>query len=685
MHTTMNSSNLLLPVLARVTRTGLFVLLLSTVAVAETPVRYEVSLAQRDHQELQVEVIFEGLSEGPLEVRMSRSSPGRYALHEFAKNVYDVSAVDGNDRALPIERPDLHQWTVSNHDGTVRLRYTLFGDLADGTYSGIDSSHAHLNIPATFVWARGHEDRPVEVHFDLPHGWVVATQLAAEGEDTFYAANLAEFMDSPIEVGPLWLDEWTVGEGDSAQTVQVALHHTGSDEVAEILAHLAKSVVAEEIATFGEAPSFDHGRYTFLVDATPWVKGDGMEHRNSTVVTSSGTVEERIGGLLGTMSHEFFHAWNIERIRPRSLEPFDFERANMSSELWFGEGFTSYYGSLVLIRLSLQDFERFVEGLGRSVGGVLGSPGIRHMSPAEMSEQAPFVDDAVTYAPTNRANTFVSYYTYGAVLALGLDLELRTRFEGVTLDDFMRAAWQRFGVSETPYTNDDLQELLGELVGDRAFADDFFDRSIHGREALPFEVLLADFGLRLRRRHPGAPWFGRGFAFEEKKEAEDGKKGKKGKNGKNGSPGGARIPEAVLEGTPLFVAGVGRGDLLLELDGTKLSDESAIEELLADHEPGDTVELLYEKRGEERTVKLELVENPEFEVVTFEAAGEDLTPEIVARRVAWLAPRSVVAADAVRYCPETGQPHPFRYRYCPIHGDELQLLPKEWPPADTEE
>ncbi|MBZ0114341.1 MAG: PDZ domain-containing protein [Thermoanaerobaculia bacterium] len=665
----MTVSKIPLPVL-------LLFILLATAAGAETPIRYDVSLDQRDHHELHVEVTFEGLSETPIEILMSRASPGRYALHEFAKNVYDVSAVDGEDRGLSIERPDLHQWTVANHDGTVRFRYTLFGDLADGTYSGIDSSHAHLNIPATFVWARGLEDRPVEVHFDLPKGWTVATQLVAGKDETYSAANLAEFMDSPIEAGPLNLSEWTVGTGDSAQTVQVALHHTGGDEEAEILAHLAESVVAEQIATFGEAPTFDHGRYTFLVDATPWVDGDGMEHRNSTVVTTSGTVEERIGRLLGTMSHEFFHAWNIERIRPRSLEPFDFERANMSSELWFGEGFTSYYGSLVLTRLGLQDLEKFVQGLGYSVGGVLGSPGIRHMSPAEMSAQAPFVDDAVTYAPTNRGNTFVSYYTYGAVLALGLDLELRTRFEAVTLDDYMRAAWQRFGVSETPYTNDDLQQLLGELVGDQNFADDFFDRSINGREARPFESLLADFGLRLRRRDPAAAWFGEGFAFEEEKKSKD---------GKEDSPGGARIPDAVLESTPLFAAGVGRGDLLLELDGKKLSDEDALEELLADHAPGDTLELLYEKRGEERTVELELVENPEFEVVTFEAAGEELTAEVLARRAAWLEPHTAVAADALRYCPETGQPHPFSYRYCPIHGDDLQLLPKEWPPAKAEE
>ncbi len=627
---------------------------------------YRVSLERRDHHEAAIEVTFPNLGDQPLEVRMSRTSPGRYALHEFAKNVYDVEAWGADGERLLITRPDLHQWTVRDHGGTVRFRYLLFGDLADGTYSAIDSSHAHLNIPATFVWARGLEQRPAEVFLELPDGWSVATQLHPTAAGGWSAPDLQYFLDSPIEASSHHLVEWELPDrsGSGSQTIQLALHHPDDRATAEVLATLAKAIVAEQVAIFGEPPRFDDARYTFLVDALPWVDGDGMEHRNSTVVTSSGTVEERLAGLVGTISHEFFHAWNVERIRPASLEPFDFEEANVSGELWFAEGFTTYYGRLVLARLGLYDLEAFSASLGRWVNGVLNAPGISRRSPVEMSEQAPFVDDAVSYAPNNRTNTFVSYYTYGALLGLGIDLDLRHRFPDVDLDGLMRAAWLNHGREETPFTNHDLQRLLGELTADPAYAERLFEESIFGRHQLDYEQLLAGVGLRLRPANPGEVWLG---ARLERGEDAEGK--------------GKRVA-SVREDSPLFQAGVGRGDLLLELAGQTLTGSSGVTELLEGQKPGDTVELRFEKRGEERTVEVLLTEDPTLEVVTFEAAGEVLTEEVLARRSAWLAPLTRAADHLVRYCPETGQPHPMRYRYCPIHGEELELLPA-W--SDSEE
>ena len=148
----------------------------SASAFAESPISYDVAFPSAAHHEAQIEVTIKNVSADPLELRMSRSSPGRYALHEFAKNVYRVAATDGAGRALTITRPDPHQWNVSGHDGTVIVTYTLFADLLDGTYSAIDLTHAHLNIPATFMWARGHQDMPISVTFHPPvEGWKVAT------------------------------------------------------------------------------------------------------------------------------------------------------------------------------------------------------------------------------------------------------------------------------------------------------------------------------------------------------------------------------------------------------------------------------------------------------------------------------------------------------------------------------
>ena len=159
---------------------------------------------------------------------MSRSSPGRYALHEFAKNVYNVRATGAGGQELVLDRPNPHQWDVADHGGTVRVSYTLYADRADGTYAGIDRTHGHLNMPATFMWGGGLDDRATELTVDLPQGsgWRVATQLASTSdENRFSAPNLAYFLDSPTEVSDHWLEEWTV----DGQRVRIALHHAGTD------------------------------------------------------------------------------------------------------------------------------------------------------------------------------------------------------------------------------------------------------------------------------------------------------------------------------------------------------------------------------------------------------------------------------------------------------------------------
>ena len=599
----------------------LLLLLVSTTAAAQVPVRYEVAFPNAVHHEARITVAFEGVPAGPLELRMSRSSPGRYALHEFAKNVYGVEAVDAAGKSLRISRPNPHQWDVAGHDGTVRVAYTLFADRTDGTYSAIDATHAHLNMPATFMWARGLGDRPVSIRFVLPDtAWRIATQLLPAGqENTFRAPNLQYFMDSPTEIGPLDIRTWTLSSGGKSQTIRLALHHEGTREQADAYLEMAKKVVREQVGVFGEAPDFDAGTYTFIADYLPYASGDGMEHRNSTILTSSQSLSSNPIGLLGTLSHEFFHAWNVERIRPRALEPFDFERANMSGELWFAEGFTSYYGPLVIHRAGIVPFEQYAANLAGGLNAVINGPGRRFFSPVEMSLQAPFVDAAASIDPQNKANTFISYYTWGAAVGLGLDLTLRSRFTGVTLDDLMRDLWRTHGTSERPYTHDDLRAALARITRDTAFARDFFARYIEGREVVDYAGLLARAGIRLRRASPDAAFIGGPIAF-----AGD----------------SAVISCPTIIGTPLYDAGLDRGDRIISIDGRPLATEAALTDLLATRRPGDRVSVEFLQRGAVRSATMRLVEDPRLEAVTFEAAGEPVTPAIKAFRERWLASRS---------------------------------------------
>lgn len=604
------------PHVSTLMRTVLALLVLSVLpglVAAQSPVRYAIAFPNAAHHEAEVTVTWSDIGPGPLEVRMSRTSPGRYALHEFAKNVYNVRATGLDGREVRVVRPDPHQWTVSDHGGEVTVRYTLYGDRADGTYAGIDRTHGHLNMPATFMWARGQEARPMELTVGVPEGsgWRVATQLVPTADPfTFTAPDLAYFMDSPTEVSDFWLHEWRVDAPDGPRTMRIALHHTGTEAEARAYAASAEAIVAAQAAIYGTLPAFDHGTYTFLACYAPWVDGDGMEHRNSTVLTSSGSLGSNMLGLLGTVSHEFFHSWNIERIRPADLEPFDFEAANMSRALWFGEGFTSYYTNVALWRAGLLDDGQFAQRLGGAAAYVQNAPGRAYFSPVEMSMQAPFVDAAVSVDPQNNANTFISYYTWGSVLGMSLDLAIRARFPGRSLDHVMREMWRLHGSPEVPYTVDDIQAAVARATGSEAFAADFFAQYVHGSAVPDFSALLAPAGFELAPRSPDAVTLG----APQVRSAE----------------GGVAVLGNTLVGTPLYDAGVDRGDVILSVDGRAVTSPAELDAALEGRRPGDQVELRYRSRGTERTASAFLALDP-----ALSGRALDPTPAQARFRAAW--------------------------------------------------
>lgn len=603
--------------------------LLTSAQQTDAPVQYRISFPNAVHHEAQVVAEFRQVPAGqPLHVRMARSSPGRYALHEFAKNVYDVQATDAQNRPLPLAHPDPYGWDVTpGPDGTVRLRYTVYGDRTDGTYLGIDQQHAHLNIPATFAFARGLEQRHVYVNFEqLPADWQVATQLLQVKENgvtvpnRYFAPHLQYFMDSPTSLGAQKRRSWD----EAGQHIELDVLHAGSDADLDRFAELTKKVVTEARAVFGELPAYDFGRYTFVADYLPQASGDGMEHRNSTSVTSPRPLSGP-GALdnLGTVSHEFFHSWNVERLRPRDLEPFDFERANMSGGLWFAEGFTQYYGELLLRRSGAYTTDQ--QYCDEALSGLINSmqiPGAKRYGAEYMSQQAPFVDAARSIDPNNRTNTYQSYYYVGGATALALDLTLRQRYR-TTLDAYMRAVWQQHGKPQLnyaparPYTLPDLQRVLGEVSGDTAFAGGFFRQHIYRATPHDYAALLAPAGLLLRPARPDVPTIGLPGQVEF-------------------ASGHFVVGSATAIGTPLYEAGLDRGDEILRIDGRELKKEADLAKALKKHKVGDTAAVEVRARGQVRTVQLPLPAAATLEVVTLEKAGQQPTAEQLAFRAAWL-------------------------------------------------
>jgi len=587
------------------------------------PVSYDVSFPNAVHHEARISVTYRDVKPGTIEFRMARSSPGRYALHEFAKNVYSVSAVDGAGKPLPIERRDPYSWRVPTSGGTVTLSYTLYGDHGDGTYAQIDQTHAHLNSPATYMWARGYDDRPIRVTFHpVDPSWKVATQLpsVAGAPDTFWAPNFQYLMDSPTELSDFQMRSWTIQGNGKTYTMRLAVHSEDTPADVDHFADLTKKLIQQHITFFGGPPDFDFGAYTFIADYMPQIDGDGMEHRNSTMISQPRSLHDADFAQIDTLAHEFTHAWNVERLRPDGIEPFDFTRANSTRSLWFAEGFTQYIGPLMIRRAGESSVDAWAKQMGATLNFVVTGPGRSYGSPQEMSLRAPFVDAAKSIDPVN-GNIFTSYYPYGAVIALALDLELREKYHS-SLDAYMQHMWRRNGAAQTdyapadPYTPEDLQAGLAELTHDPAFAKAFFDASIRGSALPDFAPLLAPAGLVLRAAHPDRGWLG-----ATRVTAAD---------------GAVTLDQIPAPTSPLYKAGVDRGDTIVSLGGARIGTADDWSSALGALKRGQAVTLVYRNRTGEHRASLTADADPTLEIVRAETAGGTLTPAQQAFRDAWL-------------------------------------------------
>ncbi|WDZ98524.1 M61 family metallopeptidase [Mucilaginibacter sp. SJ] len=591
---------------------------------------YSISFPNAAHHEAEISMTIPQAPSGAFRVRMSRSSAGRYATHEFGKNIYNVKATDVDGKELPLTQIEGDVYEVGEHPAAVKVSYTLFGNWTDGTYASIDPSHAHLNMPAAFMWVVGQDKRPLTFEFnDIDkYGWKVASQLKHEGSNVYSAPNLQYMMDSPTELSNYNVSSWEVVNTDGKkEKINLTMHSDDSQAVIDNFGKMIRKLVLEEKAVFGELPNYDFGEYTFVSDVNPAVSGDGMEHRNSTSITiPAPKVEGFENNLMGVYAHEYFHSWNVKRIRPKSLEPFNFEHANMSSELWFAEGFTQYYGELLLARagfVTVDDYTKTIAGL---VNQILNTPAAAKYSAAQMSRYSVFADAGVSIDPNNNVNDFTSYYTYGGAIALALDLRLRSDFN-MTLDDYMRAVWLNRGKVMKPYTIPDLQTDLGKVTNNPKFAADFFKRYINGTDKNNYEELLAKAGLVLRKVQPGKGWAGplavtpgRGRAGQAR--AADAE--------------GLPILSSTTIGTPVYKAGIDAGDVILKVDGKDIKDQKGFSDAIADKKPGDKIMVNYKNRTGAHETTITLEENPNFEVVTFEKAGKQLSKEQETFRNNWL-------------------------------------------------
>ena len=444
---------------------------------------------------------------------------GSYLVREFARHVLRVEAIC-KGRPVALRKLAKNRWRAAPCKGALLLRWTVYARDASVRTAFLDASRAFFNPSSVLLAAAGHEHLPHTLCVEPPAqqpDWSVATALAAVDVDTrgfglYQADNYNELIDHPFEIGQLLRLRFRAHGTPHEMVIAHADRLHDQIDTRRLAADLRR-ICETEIALFEpERPRAPFARYTFLV--APSANGyGGLEHASSTALICSESdlphpseSAQRSAGyrqFLGLCSHEYFHAWNVKRIRPQALTPYDLERENTTGLLWLFEGFTSYYDDLVLRRADLITPQQYLDLLGRAINAVQGTPGRRMQSLTEASFDAWIK----FYRPDeNTPNSSVSYYVLGSLFALALDLTLRTRSR-CTLDDVMRLLWHRYGRTQAPLSKKGVPEdALPALVHEATGLDlrTFFARHVDGVQELPLERLLAAAGVRWTRAEPDA-------------------------------------------------------------------------------------------------------------------------------------------------------------------------------------
>ncbi|MDB4887376.1 MAG: hypothetical protein JWN79_2814 [Gemmatimonadetes bacterium] len=435
-------------------------------------------------------------------------SPGRYAKMDFAKNVQDFTATDAAGRPLAWDKTTGSRWVVSTGGArSVRIRYRSFDNALSGTFSVLDTAHANWNGASLFMYVEDHKQDPVSLTIAPPAGWRVLNGDTRTANQLVYRfENYDRLIDTPTEVAPqLAVDSFTV----DARKYRTMVHHNGPMPagVRERFVRDVERIVRYENSVFTPPPL---DQYTFLFNIG-YPGGDGMEHLYSTQVIDSRSFLNGNDTLpvlpgISTAAHEYFHVWNVKRVRPAALGPFDYTREQYQPSLWVAEGWTQYYGQAALHRSGVTGLPEFYRTMAGTIATNLTAPGRKEVSARMSSFHAPFWDGAVQQQPTNGQNTFISYYTKGAGLALYLDLWLRARSANTrSLDDVFntlkRRTWNAQNASYylqgRGYTEADVEAAASEVA--RENMHDWFARHVGGTEDLDYDALLAQAGLRIVR------------------------------------------------------------------------------------------------------------------------------------------------------------------------------------------
>jgi len=564
------------------------------------PIRYRIRASQPEAHLFHVELVVQTPDAAGQHFSLPAWIPGSYMIREFARNIVTIQARCGK-RSVGLQKVDKHTWQAEPCAGPLTLSYDVYAWDLSVRGAHLDTGHGFFNGTSVFLCVRGQEHAPCLVDIEQPQGthyrnWQVATALPAAGAKlygfgAYRAENYDELIDHPVEMGTFSLVTFRA-RGIAHDVAITGRHDCDLKRLADDL----KRIADYQIDFFGGTAPMK--RYVFLVTALGEGYG-GLEHRASTALLCSRydlprtrveKQDDRYFSFLGLASHEYFHTWNVKRIKPAVFTPYDLTQEAYTRLLWAFEGITSYYDDLCLVRCGLMSTEQYLQALARTMTSVHRGSGRLKQTVSDSS-----FDAWIKYyrQDENAPNAVVSYYTKGSLIALALDLTVRKATDGRrSLDDVMRALWAEYGKTGRGLEESELENLIEQVTGVRL--QRFFDRMLRSTEDIEWAPLLRHFGLRV---HMAAA------------QSSSDRGGMPPKKDAKPTPAravlGARLDTSagevsiaqIFDGGAAQAAGLSAGDRLIAIDGVRLTPASW-EQRLGRYHPGDRLRITGFRRDE---------------------------------------------------------------------------------------
>ena len=549
-------------------------------AVTPAKISYNVTFPQVQAHYVDIEMNIEHLNQPTLVLKMPVWTPGSYLVREFAKSVEGFT-VSANGKEIPFVKTRKNWWSINtkglNH---VTIKYKVYCFEVSVRTAFVDISHAFLSTSGIFMYPEGMLNQPSTIHIVPFGGWdKVSTSLDMVNNDPFtvHAPNYDILFDSPIEVG----NQDVFGFDAVGVHYQVAMYGGGNYDKEKLKTDIAK-IVEQETAVYGENPN---KHYVFIVH-NYFRGGGGLEHLSSTVLGASRDAYGTPRGyqnFLSLVAHEHFHLWNVKRLRPIALGPFDYDNENYTTDLWIAEGFTAYYEDIVLRHANLIDADNYLGVMANDINQVENTPGKKFQSIADASYDAWIK----AYRPTeNSNNSTISYYSKGSVAAMMLDLEIihdsQTKY---SLDDVMRYMYNEYYKTlKRGYTDAEFKKGLEKFAGKNL--DDFYKKYVYGVADVDYNKYLGYAGYQLTDEAAGTNEPSLGIM--------------------TANTGGKMLVTNVLRDGTAWVDGINVNDEIVSVDGTPVTDAGSI---LANKNVGDKLSITISRDGLSLVFPVTLLKN----------------------------------------------------------------------------